>query len=62
MVTRSHSPPRTQAPGPAAAQLQITLKNNVGAYHFPDNVLLHSVFTEKAPVDKVAASLPLLLA
>ena len=59
MVTRSHSHlPRTQAPGPAAAQLQIALKNNVGVNYFSDTVLLHSVFTENAPVDQVTASLP----
>jgi hypothetical protein len=44
---------QAQAPGPAAAQLQIALKNNVGVNYFSDTVLLHAVFTENAPVDQV---------
>jgi hypothetical protein len=47
---------QAQAPGPAASQLQIALKNNVGVNYFSDNVVLHSVFTENAPVDQVLAS------
>jgi hypothetical protein len=54
--------PQAQALGPAAAQLHITLKNNVGVYTFHGNALLHNVFTENAPVDKVAPSPPLVLA